>query len=146
MASPSFGSQLKMDPAGGTVYVAIGDVQDIAGPSVTRGEIDVTTHDSASGFREYIQGLADSGGVTFPIVFDSQNVKHLQGVGTGLLGDFEQTCTIPSWEHTFNDCAGTVVLTYDAFVTGYSFTNAVEGAVMGDITLKVTGKPTLTVT
>ena len=147
MANPSFGSALKMDPAGGTVYVAIGQVQDIVGPNVTRGEIDVTTHDSSDGYREFIAGLANGGGVTFPIIFDSQNLKHLQGVGTGLLGDFEQSsCTMPTWEHTFTDCDGTVVMTYGAFVNGYTFNNPVEGVVSGDISLKLAGKPTLTVT
>lgn len=143
---PSFGTSLKMDPAGGTVYVAVGQVKDIGGPSVTRGDVDVTDHDSADGYREFIPGLADGGVVSFPIGWDSQNPKHLQGVGTGLLGDMEQTCTLAAWEVTLTQCAGTAVWTFDGYVNGFAMTSAVEGEQLADVAVKVSGKPTLTIT
>lgn len=144
---PSFGTQLKWDPAGGTVYVAIGQVKDIAGPAMSRGDIDVSDHDSANGWREFLPGLADGGTLTFTIGFDSQNTAHLQGVGTGLLGDFDRNgCALPAWELTLTQCAGTAVWTFDGYPNGFNPSAPVEGENTVDIGVKISGKPVLTIT
>lgn len=144
---PSFGSSLQWDPAGGTTYVAIGQVKDIVGPSLARGDIDVTDHDSSLGYREFLPGLVDGGVYTFTIGWDSQNTAHLQGVGTGLMGDLEQSgCTLSAFEHTFNQCAGTAVVTFAGYVNGMTFNNAVEGEVTADVSVKVSGKATMEIT
>lgn len=143
---PSFGSQLQWDPNGGTVYVAVGQVKDIAGPAIARGDIDVTDHDSSLGYREFLPGLVDGGNYTFTIGWDGQNANHLQGVGTGLMGDFEQDgCTLSTWEHTLTQCAGTAVLTFAGYVNAFTMNNAVEGEVTADIGVKISGKPTMSI-
>jgi hypothetical protein len=143
---PSFGSALLWDPAGGTVYVAIGQVKDIAGPTIARGDIDVTDHDSSLGYREFLPGLVDGGNYTFTIGWDSQNTAHLQGVGTGLLGDLEQDgCTLSTFEHTLTQCAGTAVLTFAGYVNAFAMNNPVEGEVTADVGVKISGKPTMTI-
>jgi len=144
---PSFGTALKWDPNGGTVYVAIGQVKDISGPALARGDVDVTDHDSTLGYREFLPGLTDGGAMTFTIGFDSQNTAHLQGVGTGLLGDFEQDgCTLSTMEMTNVDCAGTLVWTSAVYVNAFTFNAPVEGELTADIGLKISGKPTLAIT
>ncbi len=144
---PSFGADLQWDPAGGTVYVAIGQVKDISGPALARGDVDVTDHDSSLGYREFLPGLTDGGVVTFTIGFDDQNTAHLQGVGTGLAGNMDQDgCTLPAFELTLNSCVGTPVWTWDGYVNGYTPGMPVEGENTVDISIKVSGKPVLTVT
>lgn len=144
---PAFGSALKWDPAGGTVYVAIGQVKDISGPGITRGDVDVTDHDSSDGFREYLPGLVDGGVYTFTVGWDSQNTAHLQGAGTGLIGDFDGGgCTLSAWQHTLTQCAGTAVWTFVGYVNGFTMNNPVEGEVTADLSVKISGKPTMTVT
>lgn len=125
----------------------MGQVGDISGPALTRGDIDVTDHDSANGYREFLPGLVDGGVVSFPIGFDPTNTAHLQGVGTGLIGDLEQDgCTLPAWQLTLPPCSGTAIWTFDGYVNGVSATYAVEGQLMHDISVKISGKPTLTIT
>lgn len=144
---PSFGSILKWDPAGGTDYSAVGQVQDISGPTLTRGDVDVSDHDSADGYREYLPGLADGGNVTFTIGFDPEDADHVQGVGTGLIGDLEQSgCTLPTWEYTLATCAGTAIWTWAAYVNSFTQNSPVEGQHTADVGLKISGKPTLSVT
>lgn len=142
---PSHGSILEWDPAGGTSYVAIGQVQDISFPNITRGTIDTSTHDID--YRTYMPGLSDGGDLSFTISLDPANSAHVGGGGTGLLGDFDRAgCTIPAWELTLNVCSGTAVWTFDGFPTGFSGSVGVEGELTADITVKVTGVPTLTTT
>ena len=145
---PSFGTILAFDPTGGTTYVDIAYVHDISGPNITRGDVDVTNHDSTDGYREFLPGLTDPGDVTFQIGFDPLDADHTQGAGTGLLGDFafNDGCDPTNWEITLNVCAGTAVWTFEGYVNSWSGVYAVEGELLADIGVKVAGKPTLTVT
>lgn len=144
---PSFSSSLKWDPAGGVAYSPIGQVKDIAGPAITRGDVDVSDQDSADGFREFLPGLADGGNVTFTIGFDPQNAVHVQGAGVGLIADFEQEgCTIGAWEYTLNTCVGTAVWTFNGYVNGFTQNTPVEGEHTADLSVKITGKPVLDIT
>ena len=143
---PSFSSILKWDPAGGTAYSAVGQVKDTS-ISISRGTVDVTDHDSASGYREYLPGVADAGDLSFTIGFDPTDADHIQGAGTGLMGDLEQDgCTMAAWEWQLNSCSGTHKLTFDGFVSGFTITAPVEGENTADVTVKVTGKPSLAIT
>ena len=147
---PSFGSILAWDPAGGTSYTAIGQVQDISGPSISRGSTDVTDHDSkvaASGYAEFLPEVPDGGEVGFAIGLDPQNTAHIGGTGTGMLGDFETDgCDLAAFQLTLNVCGGTAIWTWDGFLTGFNPTAAVRGQQMADISIKVSGKPALAVT
>lgn len=145
--SPSWGTVLSWDIAGGTSYTAVGQVKDITGPGITRGDIDVSDHDSANNYREFLPGLADGGNVTFSLGFDPANAQHIQTAGTGLMVSVEQDgCIIPSWTIVNDTCAGTATLTFDAYVNGYTFNFPVEGEITGDLSLKVTGRPVLGIT
>jgi len=144
---PSWSAALKWDPAGGTSYTAIGQVKDISGPDISRGDIDVTDHDSASGWREFLPGLSDGGTVSFPIGLDTANTAHIGASGTGLLGDFDRDgCTMPAFQLTLNLCSGTGIWTFDGYPNGFSNSYPVEGENTADLSIKVTGKPTLAVT
>ena len=134
---PSHGAVLDWDPAGGTSYVAIGQVKDITGPSQTRDTIEVTDHDSG-GWKEYIAGLRDGGELTFTIGYDNANAQHaalLTSMGSSV---------IPAWELTLNVTSGTAVWTFDGQVTGFTANTPVSGENTIDITVKISGSATLT--
>jgi len=146
MHHPSFGTLLKWDPAGGTAYVAIGQVKDISGPDISRGDIDVTDHDSTLGWREFLPGLPDGGSLSFTIGFDPGNAAHGTAAGTGLIGDFDRDgCTMPAFEMTLNLCTGTGVWTFDGYPNSMSFAASIEGENTADLSIKITGKPLLTI-
>ena len=60
MAVNSFGTVFKFTPAGGQ-QVNVGSLVSIGEIACDSEEIDVTTLDSESGYREYIQGYRDAG-------------------------------------------------------------------------------------
>jgi len=147
----SFGSTLSWDPAGGTSYTAIGQVTDISGPSVTRGDIDATDHDSAvdnggDGWREFAKGIPDGGDLTFGINWDPVNLNpHGQTSGTGILSDFEDTTgDLASWKLDLHTLSGTMEWAFDGYLNGASFEHPLEGIHTAEITVKISGKPTLT--
>ena len=139
---PSFGAALAWDVVGGAAYAAIGQVKDISGPSISRGTVDVTDHDSTDGWREFIGGLVDGGEVSFIVAHDRGNAQHT-ALWTSLSSD---TCTVPAWQLTLNVCSGSAVWTFDGFLTGLSPSTPVEGENTWEIAVKVTGKATLAVT
>ena len=149
--SPSFGSQLKWDPAGGTAYSPVGQVRDMGFPDLSRGDIDVTDHDDGitggTPYRQFLPGIADGGNLTFAIGFDPSDADHGTAVGTGLLGSFEQDgCTLPAWELTLHVCTGTAIWTFDGYPNSFSGAIPLEGELTADVGVKVSGKPTLTIT
>lgn len=143
---PSFGSALKWDPAGGAAYVALGQVKDIAGPALVRGDVDVSDHDSTLGYREFLPGLVDGGAITFILGFDPNNSAHDQSA-TGLLGNMElDGCTLATFEYTLSTCTGTAVWTFAGYVNAFTSNAPVEGELTANVGIKVSSKPTLTVT
>ena len=138
---PSFGAALAWDVAGGTSYTAIGQVKDIGGLSLTRDSTEVSDHDSADGWKEFLGGMTDGGAISFTVGYDNANAQHAALVTSMTTS----TCTMPAWQLTLNVCSGTAIWTCDAFVTGMNFSAPVVGENTIDITIKVTAKPTLTV-
>ena len=148
---PSFGSTLSWDPAGGTSWTAIGQVTDISGPSVSRGDVDVTDHDNAvtnggDGWREFTKGVPDAGDLTFGVNWDPVNLDpHGQTAGTGILSDFEDTTgDLAAWQVSLHTLSGTMEWSFSGYLNGASFETPVEGTHSAEITVKISGKPTLT--
>lgn len=152
MKHPSFGSKVYWDPDGGTSWSAIGQVTDISGPSVTRGDVDTTDHDDAvggggpgSGWRTFAQGIPDGGDLTFGIIFDPINkTSQNQTSGTGILSDFESTGALAAWKIELHTQSGTLEWAMDGYVNGATFETPLEGTHTGEITVKISGKPVLT--
>lgn len=148
----SFGSKVSWDPNGGTAYTSIGQVTDIGGPSASRGDVDVTDHDNAvsnggAGWREFVQGVPDAGDLTFGVNFDPINkTAHGQTGGTGVLSDFENTGALATWLLELHTQSGTLEWEFSGYLNGASFDSPVEGTHTGEMTVKISGKPTLTAT
>lgn len=124
----------------GTTLVMNGDdiaqVTNISGPSFGLDTVDVTTHDQANAWEQHIATLLRSGTVTVDIVYDPDLSSHADTLGAMVGKDAE------SFELNFPDPAKSQYL-FDAFVTGFTPSAPVDGALTASVTLKITGEPTL---
>jgi predicted secreted protein len=128
MAKPAMGTKLKK----GTT--AIGELTSIGGLDLSADTIETTTLDVVDGYRTFAGGLKDAGEVSISGYFDP--AQH-----EGLLTDFEAgTATAYTIEFPFG-----ATWTFSAIVTGYSTGAEMEDNVSFEATLKVSGKPTLTI-
>jgi predicted secreted protein len=118
---------------------AIAELTNIGSPKLTAGEIDVTSMDSADGYKEFIQGLRDGGEVGIEGNFISSDTNGQ----IGLVADFNAG-TVQAFVITFPD--GTT-WTFSGFVKGFELNDAeVEGKLGFKASIKVTGKPVLGIT
>ena len=144
----AIGTQIWVGDAGSPeTFFLVASVKDIAGPKMKADTIDVTTQDSASGYKEFVSSLKDGQEITFPIEFDPNFVGHNESatiVGTqagGLKYLFEQrlkrnmACVYPTSPFTKMSFVGVVV--------GFEPDNKVLGSILANVTIKVSGKPTL---
>lgn len=117
-----------------TVLTPIAKLTSITGVEVTADEIDVTAHDSSNGYREYVQGLRDSGSVSIEGLFTSDAsqiaLKTLFDSGDSVAMKIDFPASAGEWS-------------FNGFVTGLSTDAPMDGAITFSATIKVTGKPTL---
>lgn len=125
---------------GDTTPTTVGGLTSIGGLELSADTIDVTTLDSDGGYREFIAGFKDAGEVSLEGYFDATT-----GQGQKELYDlFESGATSPfkiqfpaetktSWD-------------FDGVVTGFSTSADLEDPLAFSATIKVSGKPTLTIT
>ena len=119
----------------GPPEVPIGELTNISGLSLGADTIDVTNHDSTSAVREFVAGLIDPGEVSFEANWIPANTGQ-QTLKTHLLARDKRSMVInmpdgSEWQFT-------------AACTGLSIADAaVEGKLMMNGTLKVSGVPTL---
>jgi predicted secreted protein len=131
MAQSAMGTKLKK---GST---AIAELTSIGGLDLSADTIETTTLDSADGFRTYAQGLKDAGEVSLSGYFDPTDHE-------GLFDDFESGVAA-TYTIEFPAALG-AKWEFNAIVTAYSTGAEMEDNVSFEATLKVSGKPTLTVT
>lgn len=132
-AKHSFGTKLKKGAD------AIAELTEIGGVSMSADAIDVTTLDSADGFREFVGGLKDGGevgvsGYFYPGDTDGQKAMYddfVAGTVNSYAIEFPAALNA-KWE-------------FDGIVTAYTTGAALEDPVSFEATIKVTGKPVLTV-
>ena len=130
----AFGTLLKR---GG---VTIAQVTNIAGPGISLDTQDVTSHDSTAGWEEVVGTILRSGEVKLDLVYDPNAATHKWAAG-GLLSDLVLR-TATAYTLVFPSTAA-VTWAFNAFVTGFEPSAAVDGALTASATLKITGAPTL---
>jgi len=114
----------------------IAQVSNISGPSLSLDTVDVTTHDQANYWEQHTGTVLRSGTVTFDIIYDPSLADHV-AVLAELVGR-----EYAGFELQFpNDAYNEYV--FDAFVTGFTPSAPVDGALTASVTLKVTGEPVL---
>ena len=135
-ALSSFGTIVHIDLAGGGL-VPIAMLRDITGPSLALGTEDVTPQDATGAWRQFVPTLLDGGEVTFQLDFIPTEDIH-DAVG-GLVKDMTDR-TLRDFKVAFPE--GTD-WSFSAYVTGFTPTAPVEGALTADVTLRSSGAMTL---
>jgi predicted secreted protein len=118
---------------------SIAELNSIGGLSLSADSVDVTTLTSTDGFREFIAGYKDAGEVSLSGNFKPNDTNGQAALLTNFIDGSTDEYTI-----VFPEDLG-YEWSFDAFVTGYSTAASLDGQVTFEATLKVTGKPTLTV-
>lgn len=122
-----------------TVGSAVAGLTSITGPTIEAETIDVTTHDSTDGFREYVGGLRDGGEVA--VEGQLQDAASSNALLTLLSnGTITESATIVL------PTTPTQTFTFDCIVTAFELDAPFDGSLTFSATFKVTGKPVLTAT
>lgn len=114
-------------------FTPIANVTNITPPSLSRDTSDVTAHDSADGWREFIGLLKDGGEVSIDVNYDPS--KH-----DTLVDDFDDVDT-RSYKITFPDATEWA---FEAIMTGFEPDAPHDDKLTASVTFKVSGKPTIT--
>lgn len=130
----AFGTLLKRN---GTT---IAEVTDITPPGFSRDTFELTHHQSPNMWREFGKSLKDGGEVSFSINYIPTNSTH--NAATGLLGDFANNSTTDTWAIVFPDTGGTT-WSFPGIVTDFSPSAPIDDKLAADVTLKISGQPTL---
>lgn len=116
---------------------AIAELTSISGPSMTADAIDVSSHDSADQFSEFVACMKHGGDISISGNLDTTDAGQV-ALYTDLVDGSSDAYTI-----TFPD-AGATAWTFNAIVTAFSTDAPHDGKLAFSATLKVNGKPTLT--
>jgi predicted secreted protein len=140
LGSSAFGTFLKIgDGATSETFTTIAEVVTITGPSLAMDPLEMTNHDSAGQWEEFIGGTLRSGEVSFDINYIPTAGTH--DATTGLLNDLENR-TFRNFQLVFSDTGGTT-WSFSAFVTGFEPSAPFDDKLAASVTLKLSGQPTL---
>lgn len=119
----------------------IAEITNLTGPELSLETIDVTSHDSADDFREYIGGLLDGGEIQIEGIFKAADTSGQIGLQTDMLAKTLQTFVL-----TFPTSV-TATWTFTALVTRFKASDfPLDDAQRFSATLKISGKPVLAIT
>lgn len=129
----AFGTSLQYVDPDDANDVVIHQIGDLSGPDVSVEPIDVTTHDSADRFSEFLPGMADGGPVDFELVFDPSATGHAR-----ILELVKQRDTI-AFKLLLPD--GASGFDFAGIFTKAGPTFPVKDAIRASVSIKVSGKP-----
>ena len=132
-AKLAFGTTLKKGET------AIAELTAIGGPTISADTLDVTSHDSADGYREFLQGLRNAGEINIEGNFIPGNAGQV-ALTTDLNDGSSDAYTV-----TFPSAMATT-WTFSAIVTAFETSAPFDDKASFTATLKITGKATLNVT
>ena len=112
---------------------AVAELTNISGPGVSVNTIDVTSHDSADAYNEFVAGLIDGGEISFEGNLTSASAGNV--IMNAINGRSTQKCAViyptgVAWE-------------FVAIMTGLECDAPHDGKIGFSGSAKVTGKPTL---
>ena len=131
VAQFGLGTELRIDIA--AVFTVVPWVQSITGPDETFDTIDVTTHSSTGGYREFITGLADGGELTCTINWHDDEATHTA------LQDAQQARELTAFQLFWPGYDTNNLMDFDAYVTGLGRMSPIDAQITRDLTLKITG-------
>jgi len=114
---------------------AVADVLSISAPSVSVATIDTTNLGAVH--RTFIAGTIDSGEVSLEIMYDPMSDTDIEDSwdNTATTAPVYKECIV-----TFSDSA---TYTFDAIITAFSTSVAIDDKVTASLTLKITGAVTV---
>lgn len=118
------------DAASPEVFTAIGDVISIAGPAISKDEIETTALDSTA--KEFIGALDDPGEITMELNWNPQDSEHIN-----LRADAEGS-TVRNYRVIWSDVSTTQV-DFSAEVMEFSLNTEPNDAVKGSVRMKISG-------
>jgi len=130
-AGSVFGSLIKLDS-----FTTIAQVRDIQGLTLAADTIDVTTHDSAGAWREFVAGEIDTGELSLDLVWDPDSLTQ-QAPRDDLVSRI-----IRSFKVTFPDLTATE-WDFSGIVTAFEIGAPADGELSASVTIKGTSQPTL---
>lgn len=139
MALEGFGTTLEMSDMADAepTFNKIAGVLNIPGPNFTRDTEDVTDNDSEDQWEEVLPTIKRSGEVPLDVHFNPSNQSHTDAMTAFDDGD------IRDFKLVFPDDA-TTTWEFSGFVTGVETEEPFDGKITGTITIKISGKPTIT--
>lgn len=131
----AFGTTLGMGNGDGPpeTFTSVGDITGIDVLDIDVDAIDMTTHDSTGGWREFEAGLKDAGELSVDLNYD----PSVHGTLFSAIG------VEKNWEITLTD-SGAAKVTFAAFINGFKANAPYDDKLSGTFTLKVTGAVTIT--
>ena len=112
------------------VFITVGDVVSLSGPSITKDEIEVTALDSVA--KEFIGALDDPGEVSLDLNWNPQDAEHVN-LRTDAEGSVKRNYRI-----VWGDVSNTQV-TFSAEVMEFTLATDPNDAVKGSVRLKISG-------
>lgn len=122
------------DSGSPAVFITVGQVRSISGPTTSATVQDVTTHSTTGNWMEKLAVLIDPGTLSFPINYDNADATHQFLVG--MWDDFVNL-TVRYWETVFPALMGR--LEYRAYITGHAFDLPVDNVIQANIELTIFG-------
>lgn len=123
--------------ASATGYTTIPECHRITGPDVRTDLNDVTSHDSAGGFREFLPGLHDGDQVVAELHWVPSNTVHQA------LRDEGYASTLKHMQLIFPDASENQV-DFTGYIVGFPPQANVGEPLRNTVTVKVTGLPVWT--
>ena len=120
-------------------YQTVGQVRNLAGPTLAGDGVDLSHHDVAAGYRVFKPGLNDAGEVTVELLFDPVDPTQDDVGVDGLLSIYDQR-EVHNFRMTFSD-VGLTQWDFAALITGYEPAAPHDEALTATITLKLSGQP-----
>lgn len=138
-AKLGYGSSFKTGDGGSPeTFTAWGEITSITPPARARDSVDASHELSPSAHREFIAGLVDAGEVTVEMNFVPGGATFLAICAEY---DLSGSSAVKNRQIVFPDGS---ILAFAAFVTGDAPELPLDDKMSISVTLKVSGKPTLT--
>lgn len=136
MATRSLGTALKIGKD--TSAVKVGGLTEIGGLELSSDTLDTTTLDSDGGYKEFIGGFKDAGEVSL-----SGYLKVEESNGQKKMYDAFESGEVQDFSIEFPEGVG-ANWAFKGVVTGFSTGASLEDLISFGATIKVSGKPSLT--
>jgi predicted secreted protein len=135
----AYGSVLQVgDGASPEVFTAVAEITELKPPNMSRDNIEVTTHSSSDGYREFIPGLRDGGEVSGVANWLPTNATHDED--TGILETFNDD-ELHNWRIVLPDTLATI--SFAGFLTAFEPDLPLDGQGKLSFTIKISGKATV---